>query len=543
MPDKNTILMRRMGVKAENVRKGGFSGFLGGQETHVVLDGGLATEEVLCLVSNDGERAEVVKAAEVPILCGQKQGLEAGDMLFAIFRPPFDFHMNIAAGEDADGYPWFFKVGGMLEILKPTAFARTFRGVVGKETPLTSVAFEELLGTMPATILHDKVLVDVLGVMSLGEKDGEERYVDMRKRLNQEKGVGEKYVTSAVSETFDEFFGEENVAAMKVTSFHAHSPECEKEIARRIEEEKQIIAEEIGRQRAEKEKNEAARRAREEEERRQKELEAEKHLTNLERERIERNRLQEQEKIDAVKRKREEELDAMKADVAMAELQAQKKKLEGGGVESAFEAFETLANVLGNTVTGNGGGTFAGVLQEARRTEAGLKVLAVAKDRKKRSGGVKLLKNKRTYGTRTIGTRGFVFSTALTPALHHNEPLSSTIVCERCGGYLTLLNVTEKNEVVPMLPNTDFPEVRVEAGSRTLVGDEASELIDKISEAGTSGTDHLVAIVSDQPLLDGPFPTFGEALPPADANRFATRLASLDDAEWSADVMSFRIFP
>lgn len=532
MVDKSTILMRRMGVKAEIVSKGGFGGFLGGKETHVLLDGGLSPEEKLCLVSNDGNKAEVIAAEDVPVLYRQKQELAAGDMLFAVFCPPFNFHMSIAAGEDADGYSWFFDVGGMLEILKPAAFARTFRGVVGKDAPLAAAAFEEMLGTMPATILHDKVLVDVLGVMSLGEKDGEDQYVDMRKRLNQEKGVGEKYVASAVSGTFDEFFGEEKVVAMKVTSFHAHSPECEKEIARRIEAE-------VERVKYVRKKEEADRLAQEEAASRQKELEDEIHQTNLERERIERNRLQEQEKIDAEKRKREEKLAAMKIDVEMAELQAQKKKLEGGGVESAFEAFETLANVLGNTVAGNGGGTFAGLLQEARRTEAGLKVLAVSKDRKKRSGGVKLLKNTRTYGTRAIGTRGFI----LTPTLKYGEALSSTIVSERKNGYLTVLNVSEKNEIVPMLPNENFPDVRIANGERLLIGDDKSDLIREIHEGAQSGTDHLVAIISDQPLLDGPLPTFGEALSPAEANRFATKLASLDDAEWSADVMSFKIFP
>ena len=543
MSDKETILMRRMGVKTESIRKDSFGGFLGGKATQVLLDNSLAMEEKLCLVSNDGDKAEVVSVEDVSILCGQKQNLAAGDMLFAVFRPPFNFCMSISAGEDGDGYPWFFEMGGRLEILKPAAFARTFRGMVGKETPLTSIAFEELLGTIPATIMHDKVLVDVLGVMSLGEKDGEDHYVDMRKRLNQEKGVGEKFITSAISETFDEFFGEEKVVAMKVTSFHAHSPECEKEIARRAEVEKQNIAEEVERYKAAKKKAEADRLAQEEEDLRQKELKVEKHQTNLERERIERNRIREQEKADSEKREREKKLAAKKHEVEMAELEAQlaaqKNKLKVGSVESAFEAFESLANVFGNMVAGNGGGTFAGLLQEARRSEAGLKVVAVARDRKKRSGGVKLLKKKRTYGTRSIGTRGLL----LTPTLKYGESLSSTIVCERNNGYLTVLNVSEKNEIVPMLPNEDIPDVRIASGERIVIGDENSDLIKEIHEGAQSGTDHLVAIVSDMPLLDGPLPTFGEALPPADAARFAAKLASLDDANWSADVMSFKIFP
>ena len=531
------ILIRRMGTKTEEFSKG----FLRGRETKVSLDGTLATEEQLCLVSNDGEKAEVVTLEDIPVLCGERQALAAGDMLFAVFRPPFSFRMSITAGNDADGFLWLFEVEGRLEIRKPASFARTFRGEVVKEKPLTAPVFEEMLmrETIAETTLHDKILVDVLGVMSLGERDGEDRYVDMQGRLNQERGVGEKYVASAVAEAFDEYFGEEGVVALKVTSFRARSPECEMEIAKRKDwlkqQELEATLKEIEAQEkriaAEQAEAERAHRVRDEADRRKKELEDEKHKTDLARLQAERERIKAEEVQVAEKRRREAEVAARKHEVELAELEAQKKKLEKGG-ESAFEALEMLSNALGNAVAQNGAGTLAGLLQEARRTEAGLKVIALSKDRKRRGGGVKFQKLKRT--------RGLV----MTSVLHCGETLASAIESGR-GGFLTLLNVSETNEIVPMLPNGDFPDVRISRGGRILVGDDASEYIPEIHESASSGTDHLVAIVSDRPLLDGPlaYPDDVGPLSGPEASRLVAKLASMDDSEWAADVLSFHILP
>lgn len=555
MSEAAKILMRRMGTKAEAGRKGGLGGLLGMRETHVVLDGDLTADEVLCLVSNSGEKAESVTKSTIADLCGEKQGLGDGEMLFAVLRSSFLFRMTIPAGEDADGYPWFFEVGGMLEILKPQSFARTFRGIVGKDEPLTSSGFEEMLGTMPATVLHDKVLVDVLGVMSLGEKDGENRYVDMRKRLNQEKGVGEKYVATAVTGTFEEFFGEKDVVRLRVTSFRARSPECEAEIERRkdwqkrqaLEAELKEIEAQEKRIAAEQEKNERERRVRDAADLRKKELDDEQHKTDLARLQAERNRIKAEEAEAAEQRKRDAEVAAKKHEVELAELEAQKKKLEKGSTESAFEAFEMLSNVLGNAVAENGAGTLFGLVQDARRTETGLRLLALAKDRRKRGGGLKLTKNKRTYGLRTVNgvqDRGLLPLTAKTPVLHQWEMLSSTIACERRGGFLTVLNVSEKSEVVPLLPNGDYPEdMKISRGERMVIADESCERLTGLQENATSGTDHLVAFVTDEPLLAQPLPPLGEALPDAVVSRLVARLSSMNDASWEADVNSFTVLP
>ena len=240
--------------------------------------------------------------------------------------------------------------------------------------------------------------------------------------------------------------------------------------------------------------------------------------------------------------KRKEELKQKRHEVELAELEAQKKKLQGGDTESAFAAFEMISNVLGDSLAKSGASTFADILKDARRAESGLRLLALARD-KKRTGGVALSKNAPSFQTRCLNFRSLVFDSKKTPALHHGESLSSTITCGRSDGWLTVLNVSERNEVIPMLPNEDFPSVRVVHGEDVLIGDNASEYIRGISENASSGTDHLIAIVSDAPLLDAPLPSLGGALPAEKATDLVSKLEAMDSGKWAADVISFTVLP
>ena len=223
MQDKTTILMRRMGVKTEK------SGWFG-RESHLVLDGQCGDSEVLCAVRKDGTNAHVVEIGERGRFA-DGQAPNSDELLFAVRCVSFYLNMTIPAGIDAENFHWAFKVGGELTVHKPEIFTLKFRGAVSNDEPLIVETFENWLGTIPATTLHDKVIVDVLGVVSLQDKDAEDRYVDMQYRMEQSKEVGEKVISSALAKAFSDFFGAEGAVSMSVTSFHAFSADREANLA------------------------------------------------------------------------------------------------------------------------------------------------------------------------------------------------------------------------------------------------------------------------------------------------------------------------
>ena len=233
MSDNTTVLMRRMGMKSEKV--GWF-----GHKSQFVLDGVCGDAEVLCSVQKDGANARVVSVDKNGSFADGQVPMD-GELLFAVRRTPFYFDMAISAGKDTDGFEWFFDVGGMLEIRKPEVFAAKFRGVAEWNKPLCVDAFESSLGTIPSTVMHDKVTMDVLGVMSLEDKGADEQYADIRKSLEAWRSTNEAFVTSVIDAAFGSFFGTERVASLDVSSFHARSAMREDAIAaEKAEHEKEI---------------------------------------------------------------------------------------------------------------------------------------------------------------------------------------------------------------------------------------------------------------------------------------------------------------
>lgn len=225
-------------------------------------------------------------------------------------------------------------------------------------------------------------------------------------------------------------------------------------------------------------------------------------------------------------------------EAARIELEAEKKRLEGATPAEAFSAFENIANNFAGMVDSGLVDDLADLVRTSGREEAGLRLLALAKDRRRADAGLSLRKNSPTYAT-----RGLSFCTKNTPALHYGESLSTTVESDRAPGYLTVLNVSERDEVVPLLPNEDFPSVRLGRGERVTIGDAASPWIPEITENATSGTDHLVAFLTDEPLLDAPLPPLFESLSAEAAARLVARIESLREDEWSADALSFSILP
>lgn len=224
-------------------------------------------------------------------------------------------------------------------------------------------------------------------------------------------------------------------------------------------------------------------------------------------------------------------------EAARIELENEKKRLEGPGPAAAYSAFERLANEFSGKADSALVGSLSELLGASGRKETGLRLLALAKDRRRADAGLSLRKNKPSVDTRSP------FSTTKTPALHYGESISSTIESGRAPGYLTVLNVTESDEIVPLLPNEDFPSVRLGRGERVTIGDADSPWIPEIREDATSGTDHFVAFLTDEPLLDAPLPPLGESLSAEAAARLVARIESLREDEWSADALSFSILP
>lgn len=497
MQDKSTILMRRVGVKTEK------SGWLG-RETHLVLDGKCGDSEVLCAVGKDGANARVVKVDENGWFV-DGQAPTAEELLFVVRRTPFDVDMMISAGKDSDGYEWFFNVGGKLAIVAPEVFAAKLRGDVEPGESLEVWSFVKQLGTIPTTVLHDKVTVDVFGVMSFEDKGAEDQYVDIRQSLEAWRLVNENYVASAVGGAFDAFFKVQGVVKFDASMFRAFSPKREEDDARKRKSDQDEI------------RNAMNRKA--QDEKRAEEIAEKRHEQDL----LE---------LDVQKKIREKE-----CELKLAELEAQKKKLQDGDGVAATAAFEAISNLLGDLVSKTGTGAFSALLKDARRAEAGLRVLALAKD-KKRDGGVVLEKRQPSFQVRALS-----FTSKKTPVLHFKETLASVVACGREGGCLTLLNVSEQNEIIPLLPNADFPVVRIAKGERILVGDEASAYIGEIHEEASSGTDNLVAIVSDEPVLESPLPPFGASLSSTAAAELVAKLESMDGGAWAADIISFVILP
>ena len=434
MSNPDQILIRRLSVKQQTVKKGLFS-----KETKFALDGAMCDGERLFRVRADNG-VEMLDAENLPYVEGLR--------IFAVQCDSFTLSFLIDLGRERDNYRWDLSLEGKARITNPIAFLHEYYSDA-KDAPFTVKSFVDALGTRPGNLLLDRVLHESMGVLSIDDLN-----VDVA-QWTKERNLTEDAFTNALREKEGTPFGKNGTVDFTVNAVRFFSEEREQ---------------------------------------------------------------------------REREL-------KQAELEAQKKKLQGGDTESAFAAFEMISNVLGDAISKSGASPFADILKDARRMESGLRLLALVRD-KKSAGGVALSKNAPSFQTRSLS-----FASKKTPVLHHGESLSSTIACGRGDGCLTVLNVSERNEVIPMLPNADFPSVRVARGKDVLIGDDASDYIRGISENASSGTDHLIAIVSDAPLLAAPLPALGEALPAETASELVSKLATMDSGEWAADVISFAILP
>lgn len=493
MNNLDQILIRRLPVKTETVKKGWFS-----KETKFALDGTMCDGERLYRVCENGA-IEKIDQDKLP----NEEGLR----LFAVQYDSFDLTFHADLGPEKEGFRWNLKLSGEAKIKDPISFLRKYY-YKAKTEPLTVQSFVCALGTRIENLLLDKIILDSIWEWlkrrtekerSKGTCKQEETDVLTIDNVNidftewaKERNLTEDEFTNAIREKDGTPFGKNGIVNFVVNSVRIFSEE--REAARAA----QIADDGI--------------------------------------------RIKQAQQKAAKSAEREEELEKKAHELKLAELDAQMNKLKVGTTEAAFAAFETISNFLGDAISTSGASPFADILKDARRAESGLHLLALARD-KKRTGGVTISKNAPSFQTRSLNYRGFTFSSKKTPAIHHGESISSTITTERQNGWLTVLNISEKNEVIPMLPNADFPAVRIAKGEHVLIGDNASNFISEILENASSGTDHLVTIVSDDPLLKVPLPPLGVTLPQAAVAELVLSLEAMDPSKWAADVASFTILP
>ncbi len=108
--------------------------------------------------------------------------------------------------------------------------------------------------------------------------------------------------------------------------------------------------------------------------------------------------------------------------------------------------------------------------------------------------------------TRNIGPAG---ASQRSDTLHIGQPFACEVLSQRAG-YLTLINIGTSGDVILLTPNHygDVAASHLEAGRHLIPGahplkwdDLKSEGFDTLEEQGPQGWEHLIAIISDTPLV------------------------------------------
>ena len=215
MADSSQVLVRRLKVKEQGI----FS-----RSKELVIEGWNPrdnSDEVLCRVSQDGTAVKINKSTEA------FKDSKEGDAFFAVFNGWFKFSWKVDGGTDAQNFKWIFDLAGRAKIEHPELFAAAFRGIVTADESYSSDMLEKHLGTIPFTVMHDKIIVDVLNVPAVSDEDANGRHVDMNYQLQEVRVVDEEAISLALNAAFCKFVGNDNVVVTKVSTFRATSPDRE----------------------------------------------------------------------------------------------------------------------------------------------------------------------------------------------------------------------------------------------------------------------------------------------------------------------------
>ena len=479
-------LLRRLATKSHG-------GIFSKDETRIVpIEEPDKACEVACVVLPDG--TSVCRPNKATMLAS----LAAGGTLFAVHTARFPLSLFVPAGKDAKKFEWFYDIRGMAQVLKPGAFAEYFRGVVQDE-PLTVAALAENLGTIPETVMHDKVVVDVFGAMALNDPDSENGDINIQQRIGESREVEEEAVSAAFDRAFKAFFDDDGVIRLVVSSFRVSSPDRQEALREQMLGNAQAIAEA----------------------RRQKAL-----------------------------------LDAKAAELDEIQHRLDKARLEHdlAKVESETKALKDSATSLFNGSAGVGGQAL-GILDEllSRLHATGIApVLAQALDAAGKGDAASRLQALAADAGNFGGTVGIDLDVATRriappcPVMEQGK-LYGLVVRPPRDGHLTVLDICDDGSVVPVVPCTDScsSSTTVRAGDVVSIGRPGSPWLKiPFQQCESSGMDRLVAIVTDKPLLSsGETVRFGGDLPVQTVQALIARLAALPRGSWSAGVLLVCIQP
>ncbi len=455
--------------------------------SRIVLDGECGADEVLCAVRKDGKEPYVVEVGKSGVFADGKAPAD-GELLFAVRRTPFPFDTTIESGTDADNNKWSFGVNGDVEILKPEVFAKTFRGKVTDEGMLSVEAFKTWLGTRPATVMHREVIVKVLGVPSLQDKVYED-------------GQGNRYVDMQYRLEESKEVGEKCVANALAKVF-ADSFGDDSVVSMGVRSFRAFSAD------------------------REAKLAAD-------------------EKHDAEVRKQAHDIAALQHDLEIARLNNDKAKIEAdtealnAKVKKLMDSAEALDKLMNMNFAAGTAPDLGKLLAIAGKEDAVGRILDAVDSSMRGDSHFTMELEPRERG---IGPR-------LRPMKQgHLYGLSIEKVPR--DGYLTVFDICDDNDVVPVVPCSDAKTkstfvraASVSSEQPILIGAKSSPwIVEPFQQYENSGKDRFVAFITDEPLLKAEESVrFGDDLRPETIQLVADRLSALNQKDICGGLLQVRI--
>lgn len=341
------------------------------------------------------------------------------------------------------------------------------------------------LGTRPQTELVHAVS-KYFGTMALDEKDTNGAYADVT-RLAQYRFMTEEAFSGLFGKLFAEQFGGTGVVSWKVTAWKVASPDRDA--------------------------------AAEEEERLEK--------------------LRRQQALELAELQHQAEVANRQQDVARKEAAANALKACSEGLFSKGKPAAMLTALVNLDLAADAAPDLKAALETMGTAMASERLLALAGDGR-RNDRVPSNKVLEVGGTRTRSV-GPVRTRMKEGGCYHLEMTFPR------DGYLTLLDIGENGDVVPMLPilESEGTSTRVRAGQRVEFGTKASPWYkDSFEQYDNGGVDNFVAIVADEPvLLEEETTEFGESLPAETVGKVLWRLEKKSPGTWASWVLQVRIEP
>jgi hypothetical protein len=236
------------------------------------------------------------------------------------------------------------------------------------------------------------------------------------------------------------------------------------------------------------------------------------------------------------------EIKVAKKKLDLDKINAEREQVINGMKHAPVSEVASILSLVMNLVDKKDSLDPLSLLKAAGRKEVGMNIAALAgKKARTKSGVVEILHGEEfSYQPRRLVKEEKVSQPVLLEKSHYSINIAS-----KRSGFLTLLDIDENNFVCPILPNDEVPNAHISAGKTESVGKADSAWIrEHLVEVASSGTETIVAIVAERPLLrPEELVSFGDELPASVAAALLDRLSKLGQDNWDAAVLSFAIKP